>query len=50
MHESPERAKVMLTPTSSASVDEAYTDFLYSYKAVAQNPSRDVRLVGRLRF
>lgn len=30
--------------------DEAYTDFLYSYKAVAQNPSRDVRLVGRVRF
>lgn len=31
-------------------LDDAYTDFLYSYKAVAQNPSRDVRLVGRLRF
>ena len=31
-------------------LDEAYTDFLYSYKNVAQNPSRDVRLVGRLRF
>jgi outer membrane receptor protein involved in Fe transport len=31
-------------------LDEAYTDFLYSYKAVAQNPGRDVRLVGRLRF
>jgi len=31
-------------------LDEAYTDFLYSYKAVAQNPSRDVRLVGRLKF
>ncbi len=30
--------------------DEAYTDFLYSYKAVALNPGRDVRLVGRLRF
>ncbi len=31
-------------------LDEAYTDFLYSYKNVAQNPSRDVRLVGRVRF
>jgi outer membrane receptor protein involved in Fe transport len=31
-------------------LDEAYTDFLYSYKNVAQNPGRDVRLVGRLRF
>ena len=31
-------------------LDEAYTDFLYSYKAVAQNPSRDVRLVGRVKF
>ncbi len=31
-------------------LNEAYTDFLYSYKAVAQNPSRDVRLVGRVEF
>lgn len=31
-------------------LDESYTDFLYSYKAVAQNPGRDVRLLGRLRF
>ncbi len=31
-------------------LNEAYTDFLYSYKAVAQNPSRDVRMVGRVRF
>jgi len=31
-------------------LNEAYTDFLYSYKAVAQNPSRDVRVVGRVRF
>ncbi|MBK8597907.1 MAG: TonB-dependent receptor [Holophagales bacterium] len=31
-------------------LDEAYTDFLYSYKNVAQNPGRDVRLVTRLRF
>jgi iron complex outermembrane receptor protein/hemoglobin/transferrin/lactoferrin receptor protein len=31
-------------------LDEAYTDFLYSYKNFAQNPGRDVRLVGRLRF
>lgn len=31
-------------------LDEAYTDFLYSYKAFAQNPGRDVRLVGKLRF
>jgi outer membrane receptor protein involved in Fe transport len=30
--------------------DESYTDFLYSYKAFALNPGRDVRLVGRLRF
>lgn len=31
-------------------LDEAYTDFLYNYKAVALNPGRDVRLVGQLRF
>ncbi len=31
-------------------LDESYTDFLYSYKAFAENPGRDVRLVGRLRF
>ena len=31
-------------------LDESYTDFLYSYKAFAENPGRDVRMVGRLRF
>lgn len=31
-------------------LDEAYTDFLYSYKNVARNPGRDVRLVGRVHF
>lgn len=31
-------------------LDETYTDFLYSYKAVAVNPGRDIRLTGRVMF
>ncbi len=31
-------------------LDTTYTDFLYSYKAFAANPGRDIRLVGSLRF
>lgn len=31
-------------------LDSTYTDFLYSYKAFAPNPGRDVRLVARARF
>lgn len=31
-------------------LDETYTDFLYSYKDVANNTGRDIRLMGRLMF
>ncbi len=30
--------------------DITYTDFLYSYKAFAPNPGRDIRLTGSIRF